>query len=210
MKTYDPKTNHAGWTATEKMDGINATFDGVNLMSKSGRVLPAPRSFLDSCQPGEGELWAGRGRFATCQSDVCSGTFQQVVFVRYAETRRTTVQSNEHAIQLMQSVVAQGGEGLILASPDGERVKLKPQMDDEAEVLGNELGRPGTKWEGKLSCVIAKWHGLTIRLASGITAAMQDHPPMPGQLLTFAYNGTTARGQPRHARILRRREALTM
>ncbi len=210
MTTYDPKINYAGWTATEKMDGINAKFDGVNLISKSGRVLPAPRSFLALCQPGEGELWAGRGRFETCQSDVSSGTFDQVVFVRYSEMLRTTVQSNEHAVHLMQSVVDQGGEGIILTSPDGERVKLKPQIDDEAQVLGYELGRTGTKWEGKLSCVIAKWQGLTIRLASGITAAMQDNPPMAGQLLTFGYAGTTASGQPRHARILRRRESLTM
>lgn len=51
---------------SEKYDGVRAFWDGVNLMTRSGRVISAPAWFLAQLpdEPLDGELWLGYGRFS--------------------------------------------------------------------------------------------------------------------------------------------------
>lgn len=51
---------------SEKYDGVRAYWDGSQLTSRSGRLIPAPDEFLHQLPSFavEGELWFGRGQFA--------------------------------------------------------------------------------------------------------------------------------------------------
>lgn len=53
-----------GWFASEKYDGYRCVWNGKRLFSKSGRVMQAPRWFVNALPPNiklDGELWAGYG-----------------------------------------------------------------------------------------------------------------------------------------------------
>ena len=60
-----PGLDPVGWLVSEKYDGVRAHWDGRQLRSRSGRVLPAPAPFLAGLPPHplDGELWRGRGQF---------------------------------------------------------------------------------------------------------------------------------------------------
>ena len=51
---------------SEKYDGVRAFWDGVSMVTRSGRVIPAPDWFLAQLpdEPLDGELWLGYGRFS--------------------------------------------------------------------------------------------------------------------------------------------------
>lgn len=55
----------AAYLVSEKLDGVRATWDGHQLVFRSGNPVPAPAWFLQGLPqaPLDGELWAGRGRF---------------------------------------------------------------------------------------------------------------------------------------------------
>lgn len=205
MKTFDPKTDYTGWRATEKLDGINAYFDGSKYVSRNGLPLaPLERSSFPA-SPCHGEIWAGRGGFQTVQSEIQAGQFHKALFVPYSSLPHNVMGCNEDAIWAMQEIVAMGGEGIVLTNPKtGDQVKLKPQFDDEAEIVGYEQGKG--KLAGKLATLVCKWQGLTIRLSSGIDDDMRSRPPAIGQLVTFSYAGVTGSGQPRHAKVIRVRQ----
>ncbi len=54
-----------GYWMSEKMDGVRAYWDGVELVSRQGNVFAAPKWFTECFpkQPLDGELWMGRGTF---------------------------------------------------------------------------------------------------------------------------------------------------
>lgn len=64
--------NVTGWLMSEKLDGIRAIWNGKNLKSRSGKILHAPRWFLQGFPPFsiDGELWSKRGEFENIQSIV--------------------------------------------------------------------------------------------------------------------------------------------
>ncbi|TPD55621.1 MAG: DNA ligase [Thalassolituus maritimus] len=51
---------------SEKYDGIRAFWDGISLVTRSGRIINAPDWFLAQLpdEPLDGELWLGYGRFS--------------------------------------------------------------------------------------------------------------------------------------------------
>lgn len=57
---------------SEKYDGIRGYWDGKQLWTRSGERIAAPRWFIEAlpAEPLDGELWAGRGRFAQTVSTV--------------------------------------------------------------------------------------------------------------------------------------------
>lgn len=61
---------------SEKLDGIRAIWDGRRLTTRQGHPIQAPGWFTDPLPdyPVEGELWAGRGRFALVQQTVLDHT----------------------------------------------------------------------------------------------------------------------------------------
>lgn len=51
---------------SEKYDGVRAYWDGMSLVTRSGRTIPAPEWFLAQIpdETLDGELWLGHGRFS--------------------------------------------------------------------------------------------------------------------------------------------------
>lgn len=61
----------AGWWMSEKLDGVRALWNCQSLATRNGQPIDAPQWFLDALpksEPLDGELWAGRGQFATAVS----------------------------------------------------------------------------------------------------------------------------------------------
>ena len=60
-----------GWWASEKYDGVRAIWTGSKLLTRSGKDLNPPLSFISSLPKNmrlDGELWMGRGTFDTLVS----------------------------------------------------------------------------------------------------------------------------------------------
>jgi len=55
-----------GWWVSEKYDGVRGYWDGTRMLSRGGELIALPEAFRASLPPFpvDGELWAGRGRFA--------------------------------------------------------------------------------------------------------------------------------------------------
>jgi DNA ligase-1 len=61
----EPEVDPSGFLVSEKFDGVRALWDGRTLRSRMGKVLDAPRDFVERLPPEalDGELWLGRNRF---------------------------------------------------------------------------------------------------------------------------------------------------
>ncbi|WP_374247686.1 DNA ligase [Thermomonas sp.] len=110
----------------------------------------------------------------------------------------------------LRAVVAGGGEGLVLHRVDAhyrggrsdDLLKYKPAADAEARVVGY---RPGNgKYAGLVGALLVEdARGRTFALGSGLSDTDRLHPPRPGSVVTYRYDGLTAKGTPRFARYLR-------
>ncbi|MBN9203178.1 MAG: DNA ligase [Methylibium petroleiphilum] len=110
----------------------------------------------------------------------------------------------------LASVVAQGGEGLMLHRADAPYVtgrsevllKLKPLQDGEAVVVGHVAGKG--RFVGQLGALRVRTpQGREFALGTGFSDAQRASPPPRGTVVTYTYRGTTARGLPRFASFLR-------
>lgn len=110
----------------------------------------------------------------------------------------------------LQQVVSSGGEGLMLHRADapyltgrgGTLLKLKPQQDAEAEVIGHLPGRG--RHAGRLGALRVRTEaGVVFQIGTGFTDAQREAPPPVGSWVTFRYRGLTAQGVPRFASFLR-------
>ena len=109
----------------------------------------------------------------------------------------------------LRSVVAAGGEGLVLHHRNAryrigrsdDLLKYKPYDDAEARVVGHAAGQG--KYLGMLGALIVQRpDGLRFRLGSGFSDAQRATPPPIGSQVTYRYNGLSSRGVPRFARFL--------
>lgn len=66
----------ADYWVSEKLDGVRGYWDGEKLLTRSGNIVPAPAWFTAGWPevPLDGELWAGRGRFAFASATVRTQT----------------------------------------------------------------------------------------------------------------------------------------
>ncbi|MEO7106998.1 MAG: DNA ligase [Rhodoferax sp.] len=71
-KVYHPGTDLTDYWVSEKYDGIRGYWDGQQLFTRGGERVHAPTWFTAGwpTTPLDGELWAGRGRFAQASSTV--------------------------------------------------------------------------------------------------------------------------------------------
>ncbi|MCO5355393.1 DNA ligase [Acidovorax kalamii] len=67
---YRPGMPLADYWVSEKYDGVRGYWDGYTLRTRGGETVAAPAWFTAGwpATPMDGELWAGRGRFAHAQS----------------------------------------------------------------------------------------------------------------------------------------------
>lgn len=113
----------------------------------------------------------------------------------------------------LRAVVAAGGEGLMLqhalapyrAGRSDTLLKLKLARDAEARVVGYRAGKG--KYAGMVGALLVEdERGRRFAVGSGLRDADRAAPPPIGSLVTFRYDGLTAKGTPRFARYLRVRE----
>ncbi|MCA3241088.1 MAG: DNA ligase [Rubrivivax sp.] len=114
----------------------------------------------------------------------------------------------------LDEVLRAGGEGLMLhraaalwqPGRSADLLKLKPQADAEAVVLGHLPGRG--RHEGRMGALRVQLpDGREFRLGTGFTDAERAAPPPVGTRVSFRYQGLTDDGLPRFARYWRVREA---
>ncbi|WP_084610270.1 DNA ligase [Sedimenticola selenatireducens] len=69
---WHPGDDPTGWWLSEKYDGVRGYWDGTRMLSRGGEALALPVTFRTSLPPFpvDGELWAGRGRFAVTLATV--------------------------------------------------------------------------------------------------------------------------------------------
>ncbi|MEZ0288799.1 MAG: DNA ligase [Methylophilus sp.] len=118
---------------------------------------------------------------------------------------------DEQALKLtLDSVVAKHGEGLMLHRADAPYVtgrnhallKLKPQLDAEARVIGHLPGKG--KHQGKMGALLVEMpDGMQFKLGTGFSDAERAHPPAIGSMVTYTYRDLTKKGKPKFASFLR-------
>ena len=113
----------------------------------------------------------------------------------------------------LAEVVAEGGEGLMLhLASAGETsgrsdvlLKLKPQLDAEATVVGYHPGRGRNAGQvGALA--LETVDGRRFLVGSGLSDELRRTPPPIGSVVTFRYRDRTPGGVPRFATFVRRHE----
>ena len=110
-------------------------------------------------------------------------------------------------------VVVGGGEGLMLhhasahyrAGRTDGLLKYKRWNDAEARVVGYRAGKG--KYAGMVGALLVEdARGRRFGIGSGLRDVDRAKPPTVGSLVTFRYNGLTAKGMPRFARYQRVRD----
>lgn len=193
----------------------------------------------------DAELWAGRGQFQQVMQALQhhaaielwqeirlmvfdapqqAGTFserlqflkQQLPDTAFVQLiPQLQLQSKAQLDELLQNVVAEGGEGLMLhhakalyqSGRVGHLQKLKPVADAEARVVAHVPGKG--QFRGMLGALLVELpDGRRFKLGSGFTLEQRKNPPEIGHLVTFQYQGLTHKGTPRFAVFVRERPVL--
>ena len=115
----------------------------------------------------------------------------------------------------LAEVLARGGEGVVLTRANAPYrsgrsdavLKLKPELDTEAIVIGH---RPGQgKYAGQLGALeVQTPAGRRFFIGTGFSDALRQRPPALGSVITYRYRGLTASGLPRFASYWRQHDAL--
>lgn len=189
--------------------------------------------------PMDGELWIGRGQYEAVVSVVTrkmshdgwkavkfmvfdlpahGGTFTERVkameglaLTPYCKPiAQFRVPSNKALMEKLESLVSQGGEGLMLHrqtavyqdGPSDDLFKLKLFDDAEAVVIGYKPGKG--KNVGLMGAVKVRMaDGKEFYIGSGFTQEQRKNPPPVGSLVTYRYQGFTTTGIPRFAVFVR-------
>lgn len=120
------------------------------------------------------------------------------------------VADNGELMQRLQSVIDDGGEGLMLHRATAlyrngrsdDLLKLKKFSDAEATVIGYRPGRG--KFAGMTgSLKVRNDDGVVFFVGSGLTLQQRADPPPISSRITYRYQGFTKNGVPRFAVFLR-------
>lgn len=188
--------------------------------------------------PLDGELFGGRGRFEETSAAVRSaeGNWQNIRFYVFDVPRaqgnlyqrlqiiqdrirthpskinvipQIPIRNNQHALDYMNQIKAQGGEGAIARDPalpyttgrSNGYLKLKPQQDAECTVTAHHPGKG--KYEGLLGAISCRNEAGEFKIGSGFNDAERRNPPPVGSTVTYKHQGFTQKGLPRFATFLR-------
>ena len=205
----------AAYLVSEKLDGVRARWDGRALWTRAGTRIDAPAWFTRGWPPlpMEGELWIGRGRFQQVSDTVRAmamddAAWRPIRFMAFDLPGADAAFAQRH--RQLRAVLAGGGEGLMLqhalapyrAGRSDTLLKLKQGRDAEARVIGYRPGKG--KYAGMTGALLVEdAHGRRFALGSGLRDADRAVPPAIGSIVTFRYDGLTAKGTPRFARFQR-------
>lgn len=118
--------------------------------------------------------------------------------------------SKEQLFSLLDTVVSQGGEGLMLHSATAQYqigrssniLKLKHYQDAEATVIAHLPGKG--KYQYMLGAIQVKTpEGIIFKIGSGFSDKDRENPPPINSIITYKYIGKTQRGVPRFASFMR-------
>ena len=107
-------------------------------------------------------------------------------------------------------MVGGGGEGLVLHRADAlwrtgrtdALFKLKPQPDEDGQVLGHQAGKG--RFAGLTGALLLETpQGQRFALGSGLSDAQRRNPPELGSWVTYRYRDRTPKGVPRFATFVR-------
>lgn len=158
------------------------------------------------------ELPDGKGNFAT-RIHTLETTVAQLGVSWLKVLPQNRVADKLALKALLEKVVHGGGEGLMLHLFDAQwqtgrseiLLKLKPQLDAEAEVVAHEPGQG--KYLGMLGALVVKTpNGQRFRLGTGLSDEQRRHPPELGATITYRYRDLTSTGLPKFASFLRIRD----
>jgi len=112
----------------------------------------------------------------------------------------------------LATVVANGGEGLVVRAPMGiywckrhdKILKIKDMDEDEGVVVGvtDGLGRH----TGRIGALVVKWKDGVVTLGSGLSDADREARDWINSVVTFRYRGLSRDKQPQEPRYVRRRD----
>ncbi|WP_249554886.1 DNA ligase [Shewanella sp. 10B] len=154
------------------------------------------------------DLPKAQGSFAVRYQQMQTLLAGKSVYLQVIE--QVSVESIEALYQKLDTLVAQGGEGLILhrrtalytPGRNPNVMKLKPYLDAEAKVIGHIAGKG--QFAGQLGALrVQTADGRVFSIGTGFSLAERQHPPAIGTLITYKYLGLTVNGLPRFASFLR-------
>ncbi|KIM09141.1 MAG: hypothetical protein KU28_00410 [Sulfurovum sp. PC08-66] len=233
LETFEEDKNLSGWVMSEKLDGVRAYWDGKRLLSRSGKSFAAPAWFVEQLPPFavDGELYTHRGDFERITSIVnqslphegwraivyhifevphAKGTlYERLALAKSYEGKHLHVvaqlpcASNEAAFAFRDSVVREGGEGIVVRDPHrgyetgrlSSALKLKPYEDAECKVTGYTQGKG--KYAHQVGALLCAYGDQVLKIGTGLSDAMRAVPPPLGSTITFSYKGTTGKGVPK-------------
>jgi len=130
----------------------------------------------------------------------------------FVEVETKIVKNKKHLDELYQELVDDGQEGGILrkmsASYEHKRsknlLKVKPEDDDEAEIVGITEGTGN--WSGTGKIITLRWNEKTFDATFKGTYEegvefLKNQKKWIGKTVTFLYNGLTGLGTPNYARV---------
>ena len=119
---YRPGLELQGYWVSEKYDGLRGYWDGQRLRTRGGEPITPPAWFTAGWPDTalDGELWAGRGRFAQAQSTVRQasagdGAWRQMRFMVFDLPAHPG--SFDERLPVLQAAVARIGQPWVLAVP---------------------------------------------------------------------------------------------
>lgn len=122
------------------------------------------------------------------------------------------LQTSDELNKKLDSVVAQGAEGLMLHRANARYLtgrshallKVKRYQDAEARVIQHLAGK-GKFTDMLGSILVEDQNGLKFKIGTGFTLQQRKNPPNIGSIITYKYFGKTRKGLPRFASFLRLR-----
>jgi DNA ligase-1 len=132
---------------------------------------------------------------------------EQPWLVAVAQESVATAQDLQARLQVL---VKQGGEGLVLHRADAPwragrtdaLFKLKPESDEEGQVIGHQPGQG--RLAGQTGALLVQTaQGQRFALGSGLSDELRHNPPPVGAWVTYRYRDRTPSGLPRFASFVR-------
>lgn len=203
-KLWDGKDLEGEWTVSLKIDGIRALRDADgNVVSRNGK----PLYNLDHLDFVDAEVYCGswEDTVSACRTKNGTKVSQECVYSLHPLDTRlyiATLTNPTAAIikEMLESVVAEGQEGLVLRKDD-KWLKVKTKETYDVPVTGYVLGK------GKYTTKLGKVFTPMGAVGTGFTDKQREDPSFfVGKTIEVDCMELTPNGKFRHARFIRVRE----